>query len=73
MGVISFKRTVCILVVVTTAIMAGCGGGDDDGACLRGSGITQSCGDDFTSGQCDIVNGRFSEGNSCADLGFSST
>ena len=38
------------------------------GACTVGSGITRSCGDDFTSGQCGLINGTFYEGLTCADL-----
>lgn len=43
------------------------------GACVRGSGPTATCGDDFTSAQCNLVNGNaFHEGQSCQDLGFRS-
>lgn len=52
--------------------LASCGGGDDPkGACVRGSGVGATCGDDFTYAQCNLVNGdKFYEGRTCRDLGF---
>ncbi len=44
-----------------------------EGACVRWSGISSSCGDGFTSGKCDMMNGKFYEGKSCSDLGFRSS
>jgi hypothetical protein len=44
------------------------------GACVRGTGVTQSCGNDFTSGSCNFIGGnKFYEGLTCEDLGFSPT
>lgn len=45
------------------------------GACVRGTGITALCGDDFTSANCEQFAGgtSFHEGKSCDDLGFDST
>ena len=44
------------------------------GACIRGTGVTQSCGNDFTSASCDFIGGNaFHESRTCEDLGFSPT
>lgn len=62
-----------ILSLVAMMIALGsCGGGGDNdkGACVRGTGISSTCGDDFTAGQCDLVNGTFHGNKSCSDLGF---
>jgi hypothetical protein len=41
------------------------------GACITGTGLTAHCGDDFTAGQCALVNGdEFFEGKTCKELGF---
>lgn len=62
-GVIALFLALCLLVA--------CGGDPPKGACVRGSGVTASCGDDFTAGQCELVNGdTFHEGRTCRDLGF---
>ena len=59
-----------VFLFLTLLICAGCGGGSE-GACTRGSGVTQTCGDDFTSGQCGIVNGTYrGDGTKCSDIGF---
>ncbi len=44
--------------------LAGCGsgGGGSKGTCRTAGG----CGDDFTHGQCQLLNGSFSKGKSCA-------
>ncbi len=61
-----------VLLAALAAVAAGCGGKDESGACVRGSGITATCGDDFTSGQCEFIGGdSWYEGRTCADLGFS--
>lgn len=51
-------------------LASGCGD-KRKGACVRGSGITSTCGDDFTVEQCDYMNGTFYENETCADLGYS--
>ena len=44
------------------------------GACTTGSGLTASCGDNFTSDLCiSTLDGRFSEGATCEGLGFRAT
>ncbi len=58
-----------ILVVGLSIGLLGCN--PPKGACTVGSGITRSCGEDFTSGSCGIVNGTFYEGLTCADLRMS--
>lgn len=61
-----------VMLAVLAVVAAGCGGKDESGACVRGSGITATCGDDFTSGQCEFIGGDdWYEGRTCADLGFS--
>ena len=61
-----------VLLVAIILVASGCGGKDETGACVRGSGITATCGDDFTSGQCEFIGGdEWYEGRTCADLGFS--
>ena len=64
----SFLAVIALLVTS----LAGCGGdANEHGACVRGTGVSASCGDDFTSGQCTLVNGSaFHEGRTCKDLGF---
>jgi hypothetical protein len=48
-----------------------CGGSDDSkGACVGGPN-PRACGDDFTAGQCTLVNGdAFHEGKTCRELGY---
>lgn len=50
-----------LIALSLIAILAGCGGGGDKGSCTTGNG----CGDDFTEGQCSLLNGYFEEGGSC--------
>lgn len=40
------------------------------GACIIGTGVSRSCGDDVTESQCDLLSGSFREGATCSDLGF---
>jgi hypothetical protein len=42
-------------------------GDNPEGACVN---IAGGCGDDFTSAQCDAVNGAFHEDTTCDQLGF---
>lgn len=63
------------LVVIALAVAAGlCGcSAPEKGACIRGTGVTATCGDDFTDAQCNLVNGdEFHEGRTCRELGFGS-
>lgn len=59
-------RFILLCLVGLTVGTTGCH--PAQGACLVGSGITRSCGEDYTGGQCSIINGTFYEGASCADL-----
>ncbi|MCW5635371.1 MAG: hypothetical protein KIT17_18685 [Rubrivivax sp.] len=64
-----------ILLLAAPAAVAltlgACGGDPPTGACVSGSGRTASCGDDFTHGQCNLINGdRWYEGRTCSDLGY---
>ena len=64
-----FSVSVSVLLALAQAACGG--GGNPTGACVRGSGVSASCGDDFSSGQCTVVNGSgFYEGKTCKDLGF---
>jgi hypothetical protein len=67
------RKTGLLLLILLAAIILSSCSGDKKGSCVVGHGITASCGDDFTSGQCSILNGRFYEGTTCSDLGFSSS
>lgn len=49
------------LVLALISSLVGCGGGSDKGSCTTGNG----CGEDFTEGQCSLLNGYFDEGGSC--------
>ena len=64
---------VLVSVVMGLGITSiGCG--PAKGACTIGDGPTATCGDFFTSGTCNpSLNGRFSEGMTCEDLGFRAT
>ena len=65
-----FSLSVSILLAMAQAACGG-GGGNEKGACVRGSGATATCGDDFTAASCTLVNGSgFHEGKTCKDLGF---
>jgi hypothetical protein len=61
-----------LLWIVFALALSACGGGDPaTGACVRGTGVGATCGDDFTAGQCSLINGNaFHEGKTCKDLGF---
>jgi hypothetical protein len=61
-----------LFILMTTIILSSCSG-DKKGSCVVGTGITASCGDDFTSGQCSLINGSFYEEQTCSDLGFGSS
>jgi hypothetical protein len=53
------------------AVLAGCGGDDDEsGACVSGTGVSAACRDDYSSGQCQLINAQYHVGKSCRDLGF---
>jgi hypothetical protein len=60
------------VALLAALVQSACGGGGPSkGACVRGSGVTATCGDDFTTDTCRLVNGdAFYEGKSCKDLGF---
>jgi hypothetical protein len=61
-----------LALLASSALILSCGGSDPKGACVSGSGIGSHCGDDFTAGQCDMVNGdHWYEGKTCKDLGYS--
>jgi len=64
------KILLCIMALLILFVIIACPKSDDKGACVRGSGITAGCGDDFTKGECSMINGSFHEGDSCSDLGF---
>jgi hypothetical protein len=64
-----FSVSVSIFLVLTQVACGG--GGNANGACVRGSGATATCGDDFTATSCTLVNGTgFYEGKTCKELGF---
>jgi hypothetical protein len=68
------KRLMLSLALLASTLMTLSCGGDSgpSGACVRGSGIGATCGDDFTHEQCNMVNGDYwYEAKTCKDLGFS--
>ncbi len=72
----NLKKTSIAIIggLIISCFLFGCGSDSDSkGACVRGSGITAGCGDDFTKGECDMINGDFHKGDSCEDLGFTSS
>ena len=76
MNAVNYVRKSALFATLISILFVayGCGSSSsDDGACTRGSGITRSCGDDFSRGECDLINGTFHEDRTCADLGFSSS
>jgi hypothetical protein len=57
-------------VVLAMALTCACSK-QPGGACVRDAGIASTCGDDMTSGQCDMMNGdHWYKGKTCAQLGF---
>ena len=66
----SILRIFAVIAIAIGPLTSCGGGGNEQGACVRGTGVSASCGDDFTSGQCGLVNGTFYESKSCKDLGF---
>ncbi|MBK8167660.1 MAG: hypothetical protein IPK64_17070 [bacterium] len=65
-------RSVSLLVlalVLPLLFVAGCGD-DETGACTWGSGYSGRCWEDFTAGQCDMMNGDLHLGATCADFGY---
>lgn len=66
--------TLIIIGLMISCFSLGCDNSSNDkGACVRGSGITAGCGDDFTKGECDMINGDFEKGATCEELGFRSS
>jgi hypothetical protein len=58
-------------VVFILVSLPGCGGDDDEGgACVSGTGVSAQCRDDYSSGQCQLINAEFHAGTTCAALGF---
>ena len=66
------RLAVAVFALTSVLFEVGCGGGGETtGACVRGTGATATCGDDFTAGQCVLVAGdKFYEGTTCKALGF---
>ena len=60
------------LDVLGVIVLSGCGD-DEKGACVWGSGIGAKCWDDYTSGQCSMMNGSLHVGKKCSDFGFGKT
>lgn len=63
-------RRSLFLVLMVTAVLAiltlnSCA--KEKGACIPRA-LPQNCADDFTSGECDSINGNFYEGMKCSDL-----
>ena len=54
-------------VACLALLFAGCGD-DEKGACIPRAS-PQSCGDDYTSGECDLMNGDFYPNKTCEELG----
>jgi hypothetical protein len=61
-----------VLAVLTTILITACGDGGEKGACIPRANPF-ACGNDFTAGQCDMMNGKFYPGQTCADLGYGSS
>lgn len=61
------KRSWRWLVLGLSLLLPACGD-DTKGACIPRAS-PQACGDDYTSGQCDLLNGDFYPGKTCKDLG----
>ena len=61
------------MILIPIVLIAACSS-PSKGACVRGTGITATCGDGFTAANCAQFAGgdSFHEGRSCADLGFTS-
>ena len=65
------NRIIGLLMLI---LLSGCGGNDSDrGACIWGSGIGSGCWDDYTPGQCNMMNGTLYKGKSCSDYGYTSS
>jgi len=63
----SFVAALAFILLCLTS----CGGSDDEGgACVSGIGVSARCREDFTSGQCQLINAEFHAGKTCASLGF---
>jgi len=65
------KRSIAVacLAPLLIVLLGGCGD-DEKGACTWGSGISGRCWDDFTSGQCNTMNGTLHLDATCADYGY---
>jgi len=57
-----------LFAVVLLAVAASACGDDTKGACIPRAS-PQSCGDDYTSGECDLMNGDFYPNKTCEELG----
>lgn len=69
----SLLPTLMQLTFLSLALLMASCGNQQKGACVRGTGVAANCGDDFTAGQCSLINGTaFYPGKTCQQLGFSS-
>ena len=66
------KRLIYLFPVFVFILSLSINGCEDDnkGACVTGSGIGRRCGDNYTHGQCELINGTLYLGQTCAELGF---
>lgn len=56
----SSRRVLTVMFLILALASCG-GGGGKKGTCTNAGG----CGDDFTHGQCSLINGTFHAGASC--------
>jgi hypothetical protein len=63
------RNFIWLSVFLIALLMVSCNS-QPKGACVREAGIASTCGDDFTSGSCDMMYGKFYQGRTCAELGF---
>jgi len=58
----------CALLLGAAFFLLPACGHDEKGACVPRA-APDACGDDYTSGQCDVMNGDFHPGKKCSDIG----
>ncbi len=56
--------------LIVVALFCGCGK-KEKGACVWGSGYSGRCWDNYTTGQCNAMNGSWHEGAKCSDFSYS--
>ena len=65
------QKMLCVILMIAS-LSACLGDNNKKGACVPRANPL-GCADNYTKEKCDMLNGRFYEGKSCSDLGYTSS